>query len=86
MKTEREGVESLLFQIIRDEKGFLLLTAMIFLFFITHMMIASSAAYDSHYRAYDALKIAAVDQTKMVLNSIEEDREDVNMEDLENNH
>lgn len=68
------GAECLLSRMLRNEKGFLLLTAMIFLFFVTNMMIAASIAYDSHYRAYDALRIAAIDQTKVVLTSIQEEK------------
>lgn len=68
------GAGCLLSRMLRNEKGFLLLTAMIFLFFVTNMMIAASIAYDSRYRAYDALRIAAIDQTKFVLNSIQEEK------------
>lgn len=59
----------------KNEKGFLLLTAMIFLFFCTNILMAAGVAYDSHYRAYNALKIAAIDQTKVVLNSIGKEEE-----------
>ncbi|MFJ8262117.1 hypothetical protein ACIQ4I_09205 [Rummeliibacillus sp. NPDC094406] len=65
-------------RILKNEQGFMLLTAMIFLFFVTNLMMAASFAYDSHYRAYDALRIAAIDQTKLVLNSIQEESEKSN--------
>lgn len=81
---EKEGADSLLFQIIQNERGFLLLTAMIFLFFITNLMMAASVAYESHYRTYDALKIAAIDQTKIVLSSVENESEKDNMDNSEN--
>lgn len=68
------GAGCLLSRMLQNEKGFLLLTAMIFLFFMTNMMIAASIAYDSRYRAYDALQIAAIDQTKFVLTSIQEEK------------
>ncbi len=75
---EKKGVENLLFQILKNERGFLLLTAMIFLFFVTNLMIAASTAYDAHYRAYDALRIAAIDQTKLVLESIQVESAETN--------
>ncbi|WP_170061405.1 hypothetical protein [Rummeliibacillus pycnus] len=56
----------------------MLLTAMIFLFFVTNLMIAASTAYDAHYRAYDALRIAAIDQTKLVLESIQVESAETN--------
>ncbi|HWI48193.1 MAG TPA: hypothetical protein VNU45_08245 [Rummeliibacillus sp.] len=65
-------------RILKNEQGFMLLTAMIFLFFVTNLMMAASLAYDSHYRAYDALQIAAIDQTKLVLNSIQGESENTN--------
>ncbi len=66
-----KGVGGILYRIFRNEKGFLLLTAMIFLFFVTNLLLSASEAYESHYRAYNAMKIAAIDQTKSVLNSIQ---------------
>lgn len=70
----KRGVGYLLFRTLNNENGFLLLTAMIFLFFVTNLMIAASLAYDSHYRAYEALKIAAIDETKIILNSIQKEK------------
>jgi len=51
---------------------------MIFLFFVTNLMIAASTAYDSYYRAYDDLRIAAIDQTKLVLETIQVESTDTN--------
>ncbi|MGG0658598.1 hypothetical protein [Rummeliibacillus pycnus] len=63
-----------MFRILKNEKGFLLLTAMILLFFVTNLMMTASSAYDSRYRAYDALKIAGIQETKNVLNSIQKEK------------
>ena len=67
-----------MFRILKNDQGFLLLTAMIFLFFVTNLMIAASTAYDSYYRAYDDLRIAAIDQTKLVLETIQVESTDTN--------
>ncbi|MCM3316230.1 hypothetical protein M3603_06020 [Rummeliibacillus stabekisii] len=73
LKAEVKGEENLLSR-IRNEQGFLLLTAMIFLFFITNMMLAVAASYESHYRSYDELKIAYLNQTKSILLSLKENK------------
>ncbi|MGX9135249.1 hypothetical protein ACWV26_12885 [Rummeliibacillus sp. JY-2-4R] len=66
-----------MYRMFRNEEGFLLLTALIFLFFVTNLLLSASTSYESHYRAYDALKIAAIDQTKIVLNSIQLENENI---------
>ncbi len=79
----QKGVESILSQISKNERGFLLLTAMIFLAFCTNILLTAGVAYDSRYRAYNALKIAAIDQTKEVLYSMEKEKNDGSTEIIE---
>ena len=79
----QKGVESILLQILKNDRGILLLTAMIFLAFCTNILLTAGVAYDSHYRAYNALKIAAIDQTKEVLYSIDQEKNDESAEIIE---